>query len=216
LLCQSEIVQLSARQVLGFPDQPLRSVYFLRSGVVALLVPMSDGRAIESATVGCEGVVGFQVYLGDQTETHESVQVVPGEAVRTPAVTFRDLTRKSALLQSTLHRYTLGLMAQLARTAGCNRAHSVDQRVARWLLLSCDRMVNHRFPLTHELLAMVLGVRRASVTESVARLQDSGVIAYGRGWIEVSDRERLEAITCEDYRLSHNAYQRMAGCTIWR
>lgn len=200
---------LEAHQVLAYPDEPLTHVYFPRDAVVTLLVPMQDGAAVEGATIGNEGLIGLAVFLGDATPNEEMVVQIPGEAVRMRAVDFRHAVASSVALQTQLQRYTLALINQLGRTAGCNRLHTVDERCARWLMMSKDRVGREAFPLTHESLAATLGVRRASVTEAAGALQRAGIVDYHRGWINILDGARLEAATCEDYQLSREAYDRL-------
>jgi len=204
-----EVVRLEAKQVLASPEQPIRHVYFPRDGVVSLLVPMEDGTAAEAATVGNEGMLGLQVFLGDGAASEEVVQMVPGEAVRMRASAFREVVQCSPTFQSVLHRYTLALMNQIARTSGCNRVHSVDHRCARLLLMSSDRVGADTFPITHEALASMLSVRRASVTEAAGMLQHAGLIEYHRGHMSICDRDGLEAVACEDYRLTRDGYDRL-------
>jgi CRP-like cAMP-binding protein len=206
-----EVVNVAAKQVLASPEQPIRHIYFPRDGVVALLVPMENGSAAEGATVGNEGMLGLQVFLGDGAASEEIVQVVPGEAARLRAGVFKEVVHRSPAFQTILHRYTLGLMNQFVRTAGCNRIHPVDQRCARLLLMSSDRVGGHTFPVTHEFLATMLAVRRASVTEAAGMLQAAGLIEYRRGQMTISDRAGLEAVACEDYRLTRDGYDRLYG-----
>jgi CRP-like cAMP-binding protein len=202
-----ESVCLHAKQVLTLPEEPVRHVYFPRDAVLSLLVPMEDGTAVEGAMVGNEGLVGLQVFLGERTAREEMVVQLAGEAARVRADHFCAALATSCELQVVLHRYTLALMTQLARTAGCNRLHSVRERTARWLLMCRDRAGRDTFPITHESLASLLGVRRASISVAVQALQMTGVIAYHRGSITVLDIERLEAASCEDYLLIRAGYR---------
>jgi CRP-like cAMP-binding protein len=193
-----ETVRLEAQQVLAVPDEPIRYVYFPRDAVVSLLVPMEDGSAVEGATIGNEGIVGLEVFLGVRAMEEILVQV-SGEAARMRADDFRAVLVRSCELQKLLQRYTLTLMTQLARTAECNQVHSVEQRVARWLLMCRDRACRETFPLTHECLASLLGVRRASISVAAEALRDAGMIVYQRGSISILDVERLKAAACQDY-----------------
>jgi CRP-like cAMP-binding protein len=200
---------LKAHQVLAYPDEPQTHVYFPRDAVVTLLVLMQDGAAVEGATIGNEGLVGLAVFLGDAAPNEEMVVQVPGEAARMPAADFRRTIASSVKLQTQLQRYTLALMNQLGRTAGCNRLHSVEERCARWLMMSRDRVGRDTFPLTHESLAGTLGVRRASVTEAAGTLHRAGIIDYSRGCMTILNSAGLEAAACEDYRLSREAYDKL-------
>jgi CRP-like cAMP-binding protein len=186
-------------------------VYFVRDAIVSLVVAMADGSTVESATVGNEGVVGLGLFLGDGTATECMVVQITGQAAGMSAADFREAIRGSPRLQSLVGQYTLALMNHLARTAGCNRLHAVQQRYARWLLMSADRLGRTNLPLTHESLAILLGVRRASVSEAAEMLQRAGLIAYQRGRIAILDREGLERAACEDYRLSQDGYDRIYG-----
>jgi CRP-like cAMP-binding protein len=204
-----ETVRLEPRQLLASPEQPMRHVYFLRDATVTFLVPMEDGSAAEGATVGNEGMIGLQVFLGDGLASEEIVPVILGEAVRVPTSEFKDVVQRSLALQTALHRYTQALMHQMARTAGCNRVHTVDQRCARLLLMSSDGVGQPTFSVTHEFLATMLAVRRASVTEAAGTLQQAGLIEYHRGKMTIQDRQGLEDVACEDYRLTRDAYERL-------
>lgn len=209
LLAQLESVTIASRQLLVAADEPLRYVYFPRDAVVAFLVPMEDGTAAEGAMVGYEGVIGLSVFLGDGNAYEEIVGLLPGRAARMPAGAFRQAVQHSLALQEILHRYTHAFMNQMARTAGCNRMHSVDQRCARLLLMSCDRSGQTSLPITHEFLASTLAVRRASVTEAAGGLQQAGLIEYRRGQMRIRDRAGLEARACEDYRHTRDAYEQL-------
>jgi CRP-like cAMP-binding protein len=209
LACLMEPICLKAHQVLAYPDEPQTYVYFPRDAVVTLLVLMQDGAAVEGATIGNEGLVGVAVFLGETAPNEEMVVQVAGEAARMPAADFRRSIAGSLNLQTQLQRYTLALMNQLGRTAGCNRLHSVEERCARWLMMSRDRVGRETFPLTHESLAGTLGVRRASVTEAAGTLHRAGIIDYTRGWMTILDSAGLEAAACEDYRLSREAYDKL-------
>jgi CRP-like cAMP-binding protein len=204
-----ERVSLHAHQVLAFPDEPPRYVYFPGDAVVTLLVPMQNGMAVEGATIGNEGLVGLAIFLGDAAPSEEMVVQIGGEAARMRAADFRSAVAHSVALQIQLQRYTLALINQLGRTAGCNRLHSVEERSARWLMMSRDRVGRETFPLTHESLADMLGVRRASVTEAAGKLHRAGIIDYRRGWISIVDSAGLEAVACEDYQVSREAYDRL-------
>lgn len=209
LACRMESACLKVHQVLAYPDEPQTYVYFPRDAVVTQLVLMQDGAAVEGATIGNEGLVGVAVFLGDTAPSEEMVVQVAGEAARMPAADFRHSIANSIKLQAQLQRYTLALMNQLGRTAGCNRLHSVEERCARWLMMTRDRMGRETFPLTHESLAGTLGVRRASVTEAAGTLHRAGIIDYSRGSMTILDSAGLEAAACEDYRLSREAYDRL-------
>jgi CRP-like cAMP-binding protein len=209
LAADLEPVELSAGQFLALPDQAVGRIYFLRTAVVSLLVPMEDGSGVEGATVGNEGIVGLESHLGDGVAHFEMRVQVSGLAARIDASAYRDAVRRSPCLQMLVHRYALALMYQIARTSGCNRVHSVGERVARVLLMTADRAGREILPLTHEVLATMLGIRRASVSQAAAALQRAGLIDYRRGSLTIVDRAGLEAAACEDYRLTRKAYDHL-------
>src|SRR3979411_661107 len=144
-----EVVKLESRQVPASREQPMRHVFFPRNGVSAMLVPMEDGSAAEGATVGNEGMIGLPLFLGEPTASEEIVQAIPGEAVRLRASIFKEAVQRSPCFQTVLQRYTLALMNQMVRTAGCNRVHAVDQRCARRLVMSCGRVGSGGVPVAH-------------------------------------------------------------------
>jgi CRP-like cAMP-binding protein len=183
-----EVVRLGARQVLSIPGQTIEHVYFPRDAVVTLLVPMENGTGIEGATVGNEGLIGLQIALGAVTATEEVVVQIEGDAVQVSRIDFRQALESSPPLRGVVSRYTLALMTQFARTAACNRLHSVRQRCARWLLMSRDRVGHDTFAVTHEGLALLLGARRASISEVAEDLRRTGIIEYRRGLVTHSGR----------------------------
>jgi hypothetical protein len=183
-------------------------VYFPRGAVISILVPMADGQSVEGATVGWEGLAGLPVFLGDDSAPEEVICQVSGPGARMPADRFQAAFERSAVLDRLLRRYTLALMGQLTRTAGCNRVHPVEERCARWLLMTADRVGADEFPLTQEFLSAMLGVRRPSVTVAAGLLQHAGLIRYRRGIVSIVDRVGLEESACEDYRLTSEIYER--------
>lgn len=202
-------VHLRAGQVLGVVDEPMRYVYFPRDAVVAMLAVMDDGITTECATIGNEGMVGVEVFLGDGVPRAEIVVEVPGTAARLKPAVFAEAARRDCQVQATVQGYTLALINQLSHTAACNNLHSISERCARWLLMSGDRIGHDTLPITHDCLARLLGVRRASVTEALGSLQKHGMIHYQRGHIRILQRDQLEQAACEDYRLCRDAYDRL-------
>jgi CRP-like cAMP-binding protein len=209
LAIRLETVQLHARQVLVSLDRPVRDILFPRDAVASVVVPMEDGATIEGANIGNEGLIGFQGVFGDGTSTEDVVVQIPGEAVRIGIVDFRAAVERSTVLQQLLHEYMLALINQLARTAACNQVHSVEERVARLLLMIQDRVARESFPLTHEFLGIMLGVRRASVSTAAGTLRRAGLIEYHRGQITIRDRDGLAAVACEDYVASREVEDRL-------
>jgi CRP-like cAMP-binding protein len=204
---QLNFVSLEAHQILALPDEQISRVYFLRGAVVSLLVPMEDGSAVEGATVGREGVIGLEAVLGEKTSRLETVVQIPGEAVCLDVVGLRAALERGLVLHTIMRGYALSLLHQMARSAGCNLKHTVRERVARVLLMSYDAVGRSTFPLTHEVLAVMLGVRRASVTEAATSLHNAGLISYHRGSMTILDAERLKGEACVDYELNRAAHE---------
>ncbi len=209
LLAELARVQLTTGQQLTFPEQTIEQVLFPRDAVISMLVAMGDGKTVESAAVGNEGIVGMEVFLGNGVALDETVVQVGGEVACMTANAFRPAVAASAALQDLLHKFALGLMNQIARTAGCNRVHTVDERCARLLLMTRDQTGRDDFSLTHEFLAKMLGVRRASVSQAAESLQRAGLIRYRQGHIQILDGRGLEHAACEDYQLTRAVYDRL-------
>lgn len=208
-MASADAVQLTTGQDLGSPGHGFARVYFPRRAVVSMLVLMDGNKSVESAVIGNEGIVGLEVFLGDGSPRDRLLVHVGGEAVSVKAATFVALIAGSPAWQELLQRYSVALMTQIARTAGCNQMHSVSERCARWLLMTLDRVGRDDFPMTHDFLASMLGIRRASVSEAAESLQERGLIQYRLGRIRIVDRTGLEAASCEDYRLSKAAYDQI-------
>ena len=196
-----EEVQVEQRQVLYDPNEPIRYVYFPETMVVSLVTVLEDGGTVEIGTTGYEGMAGLPLFLGDGTSAVQAFAQIPGRAFRMEAATFLKLAATPSEFHQVLLRYTHAFLNQVAQTAACNAKHFVDERCARWLLMTHDRVADNEFPLTHEFLAFMLGVRRAGVSVAMRALQDEGVVRYTRGRVRVIDREGLERISCECYRL---------------
>jgi CRP-like cAMP-binding protein len=208
LIDESEPLELTARQVLWRAAAPIRSVYFPRTAVMSLIVPLEGNRPIEAATVGNEGYVGAPVALGVESTTILAIAQVPGMALRLPAGTFATILGEQEGLRRLMLAYANTLMEQAAQTVACNRHHMLSERCARWLLMTHDRVGASPFVLTQEFLAVMLGVRRAGVTVAAGALQQAGLIRYSRGRVEVLDRRGLEAASCECYRILAESYGR--------
>jgi len=202
-------VMLAHRQPVATSGRPLQHIYFPRGAVLSILVSMDDGQAVEGATIGNEGMLGLAAFLGDGTSIADAVCQVAGRAARIDVAAFQAVCERSGPLHGLLHRYALALMGQISRTAGCNRVHPVEERLARWLLMTQDRVGADAFHLTHEFIAVMLGVRRPSVTVAAGLLQRAGLIDYRRGNVRILDRPRLEDAACEDYRLSAKIYEQV-------
>jgi CRP-like cAMP-binding protein len=204
-----EVVSLGIRHILYEPDVPIDYVYFPIDGVHSMLAQVEEGIEIEVATVGNEGMTGLPIFLGTDTTPGRAFTQVPGQAYRLAAAEFKELIREPSRITAVLHRYTQALMVQISQGTGCNRVHSNDQRCARWLLQTHDRVGRDEFQLTQEFLAQMLGVRRATVSEVAGRLQAEGMIQYSRGVIRITDRARLEETSCACYGIVRREYDRM-------
>ena len=194
-----KLVPLVLGEVLYESGIVLRHVYFPTESIVSLLYVLSDGASAEIAVVGNEGVIGVSLFMGGETTPSRAVVQSAGHAYRLPGVLLKEEFTRGGAMQHLLLRYTQALITQMAQTAVCNRHHSLDQQLCRWLLLSLDRLNSNQLVMTQELIANMLGVRREGVTEAAGRLQSGGLISYSRGHIAVLDRPGLEARTCECY-----------------
>ncbi|MBG6079042.1 Crp/Fnr family transcriptional regulator [Rubrivivax gelatinosus] len=208
-LPQLEWVALPLGQVVYESGRPLGHVYFPTTAIVSLLYVMEDGASAEIAVVGHEGLVGIALFMGGETTPSRAVVQSAGEGWRLPAAAVKEAFTRPGPVMHLLLRYTQALITQMAQTAVCNRHHSLDQQLCRWLLLSLDRLPGNELVMTQELIANMLGVRREGVTEAAMRLQRRGLIRYARGHITVLDRAGLEATTCECYEVVKREYDRL-------
>jgi CRP-like cAMP-binding protein len=199
LLPRMEKVTLTVRQVLFEADAQISHVYFPLSGAVSLVLMLKGGETVEIATVGNEGMVGLPVFLGAERSAMRAVCQVAGQVLKMRSESFRHALAEHPDLANILRRYTQGMLDQISQTTACNHAHSVHQRMCRWLLTTHDRVGADEFHLTQEFLAQMLGVRRPSVTVAAGMLQKGGLIQYQRGRIRIVDRAGLEAGACECY-----------------
>jgi CRP-like cAMP-binding protein len=211
LLPSTDVVELAGGQALHERGEPIQWLYFPVTAVVSVVSQLADGHLVEVYTVGCEGVVGLPVALGGESTPFRATVEVPGLARRIAARVVREETSRGGPLKTLLDRYAQALLTQTAQWAACNRLHPIDQRCARWLLLTHDQVQADRFPLTHEMLAVKLGARRQSVTTAARMLQQAGLIRYSRGRIAVLDRAGLEAASCACYRVVRAEYDRLLG-----
>ncbi|WP_020680862.1 Crp/Fnr family transcriptional regulator [Marinobacterium rhizophilum] len=204
-----ESVPLPLGHVLYESGRELRHVYFPTDSIVSLLYVMLDGASAEVAVVGNEGIIGVALFMGGETMPNRAVVQSAGHAYRLPGQLLKQAFQDSIALQHLLLRYTQALLTQMAQTAVCNRHHSLDQQLCRWLLLSRDRLSSDELLMTQELIANMLGVRREGVTEAAGKLQEAGLIHYHRGRITVVDRAGLEARSCECYAVVKREYDRL-------
>lgn len=186
-------------KVLYEPGDKMRHVYFPTDCIVSLLYVMESGASAEISVVGKEGLVGISLFMGGESTSSRALVQSAGTAYRLPGPRLVDEFNRHSELMSLVLRYTQALITQMAQTAVCNRHHSIDQQLCRWLLLSLDRLPTNHLLMTQELIANMLGVRREGVTEAAGRLQKLGVIQYRRGHVEVVDRPKLEQLSCECY-----------------
>lgn len=194
-----KLIPLPLGEALYEPGIVLRYLYFPTNSIVSLLYVMADGASAEIAVVGNEGVIGVSLFMGGETTPSRAVVQSAGHAYRLPGQVLKEEFTRGGEMQHLLLRYTQALLTQMAQTAVCNRHHSLDQQLCRWLLLSLDRLPTNELVMTQELIANMLGVRREGVTEAAGNLQEAGLIQYSRGRITVLDRPGLEARTCECY-----------------
>ena len=199
LLPNLKLVPMSLGQALCESGVEMRHVYFPTTCIVSLLYVMENGASAEIAVVGNEGIVGVSLFMGGESTASRSVVQSAGHAYRLSGPMLKDEFFRAGPMQRLLLRYTQALITQMAQTAVCNRHHSVDQQLCRWLLLSIDRLPSDELVMTQELIANMLGVRREGVTAAAGNLQQAGLIRYSRGKITVLDRPGLEARVCECY-----------------
>jgi CRP-like cAMP-binding protein len=184
-------------------------VYFPTTAIVSLLYIMENGASEEIAMVGNEGIVGIALFMGGETMPNRAVVQSAGHAYRMRGQLLKQEFERAGVLQHLLLRYTLAVATQMAQTAVCNRHHSVDQQLCRWLLLSLDRLPSNELSITQELIANMLGVRRQGVTEAARKLQSAGLIHYKRGRITVLNRQGLEAQVCECYDVVRKEFRHL-------
>ncbi|ADY12450.1 transcriptional regulator, Crp/Fnr family [Sphaerochaeta globosa str. Buddy] len=204
-----ELVTLTLGSALYESGGQLAYVYFPIDSIVSLLYVMEDGASAEISVVGNEGIVGIALFMGGDSVPNRAVVQSEGIAYRLPSADLQLEFKRSGAFQHLLLRYTMALLTQMAQTAVCNRHHTVDQQLCRWLLLSLDRLPSNTLRMTQELIANMLGVRREGVTEAAGKLQSAGLIQYSRGCITVLDRPGLEARVCECYEVVREEFERL-------
>jgi CRP-like cAMP-binding protein len=204
-----ELVAMPLGEALYESGGRLPHVYFPITSIVSLLYVMKDGASAEIAVVGNEGILGISLFMGGETTPSRAVVQSAGHGYRLKAALLKHEFQRAGPVMDLLLRYTQALITQMAQTAVCNRHHSVDQQLCRWLLLSLDRLSTSELTMTQELIANMLGVRREGVTEAAGDLQRAGVIRYSRGRITVLDRKKLERDACECYAVVKNEFDRL-------
>lgn len=203
------LVELPLGHVVYESGDQLRSVYFPTNAIISLLYVMEDGASAEIAIVGNEGVVGIAIFMGGETTPSRAIVQSAGYAYGLSAAILKQEFVRGGSFQHLLLRYTQALITQMAQTAVCNRHHSIDQQLCRWLLLSIDRLPSNDLTMTQELIANMLGVRRSGVTEAALKLQAAGLIRYSHGHIAVLDRAGLEQRVCECYAVVKREFERL-------
>ncbi|MGB7847161.1 MAG: Crp/Fnr family transcriptional regulator [Candidatus Acidiferrum sp.] len=194
-----ELVRLKTHVVLHEPGDTLKSAYFCNTGLISILSVFADGKSVEVGLVGKEGFVGLPLVAGFRTASTRAIAQIDGTAFRVDGETLMALLLESPKLERKLQRFSQLMAMQVTQIAACNRLHEVDERLARWLLMSADRVGSNSLPLTQEFLAQMLGTRRSSVTVAAGMLQKAGLISQVRGGVEIVDRRLLEAACCDCY-----------------
>ena len=203
-------VALGIKTVLFEPGEPIRAVHFPVGGVISLVTPLDDGAIVEVATVGNEGIVGVPLVLGGSLNVR-AISQVSGHALRLDARAFLDELGRGGAFAAIVHQYEQALFGQIAQAAACNRLHTNEERLSRWLLMSHDRVGVDEFAITHEFLGQMLGSRRATVTLSAGLLQAAGLIRYHRGHVAILDRDGLESVSCECYAVIKQELDRVVA-----
>jgi len=216
LAAHLELVPMPLGEVLYEPGGQLRHAYFPTTAIVSLHYVMESGASAETAGVGNEGVVGISLFMGGDTTPSSAVVQTAGHGYRLAGRLLKQEFMRAGLMQRLLLRYTQALIAQMIQTAACNRHHSVEQQLCRWLLLTLDRIPSHELIMTQELVASMLGVRREGITETAGMLQRAGVIRYRRGHIAVLQRSGLEARVCECYAVVKKELSRLLSDVRYR
>ena len=204
-----KLVSLSTRQVIYESKEPITQVYFPQHGVVSLVTNMKDGSMMEVGIVSNEGILGIPIILGGKTTTTKAFVQVSGAAMQMDADVLKTELNQGGAIQNLLLRYVQAAYTELAQGCACNRFHTIEERLARWLLTVSDRLESEDFPLTQEFIAQMLGVRRSGVTVAANTLSRTGMIRYQRGHISILRREALEATSCECYRVIQNEFARL-------
>jgi CRP-like cAMP-binding protein len=211
LLPHLEHVFLTLGEVIYESGGQQNFIYFPTTAIISLLYMMQNGSSAEMGVAGNEGLVGIALFMGGDTVPNRAVVQSAGDAFRMTTKVLQEEFAQSGMFQRLLLRYTQALMTQMSQTAVCNRLHSVEQQLCRWLLLSRDRLNTDELVMTQELIANMLGVRREGVTIAAQRLQETGMISYVRGHIRILDRQGLEATVCECYGVVKDEYYRLLG-----
>jgi CRP-like cAMP-binding protein len=209
LLANSSLVALNRHHTLYEPNDTIEAIFFPVDGIVSLVCLMKEGGGVETATIGREGIVGSPVFHGVTKASQQAIVQVPGSAYRIDAAAFTRSLPQLPTLSTLVHRFSVVLFTLAAQNSGCNRKHSIEERCCRWMLMVADRLDRDTFELTHDFIAQMLGVRRASVTEALGALEKRGLVKTSRGRISLVDRPGLEAAVCECYAVIRGAVARL-------
>jgi CRP-like cAMP-binding protein len=209
MLPQLRAIDMPVGKTLYQPGSMLDHVYFPTTAIVSLIYEMENGESAQIAVVGNEGVVGISLFMGGESTPSRAVVLSAGHGFALPADAIKAEFARSGPVMHLLLRYTQALISQMSQTAACNRHHTLDRQLCRWLLMILDRLDGDKLVMTHELIANMLGVRREGVTEAALKLQAAGVIRYTRGHISVLNRQRLQQRSCECYAVVKNEYDRL-------
>ena len=208
---QFEPVHLKLGQVLYESGDQLSHIYFPTTAIVSMLYVMENGGAAEIGIAGNNGLIGYALFMGGDTTTSRAVVQSAGDAVKMTASNIRAAFAEGGMFQNILLRYIQSLITQISQTAVCNRLHSVEQQLCRWLLINHDQLQSDKLVMTHDLIANMLGVRREGVTVAAGKLQKAGIIKYVRGTLTIENREKLEQDACECYQVVMDEYDRLLG-----
>ena len=209
-----EVIDVQIRHQVYRPREPITEVYFPLSAVFSMVGLAGDRVVVEVGTVGFEGMIGLPLFLGAGASPNAAFCQIAGAAARITSGDLTDFLTVDGALHRLLHRYTQSTMVQLAQNVVCNSAHPVEQRMSRWLLMSADRVRSDTFQLTQEFLARMLGVRRATVSETASKLQADGLVQYSRGVITIIDRQRLQDAACECYGILRREFDQVSGIRL--
>ena len=206
-----ELVSLQLGQVLYESGNQLSHIYFPTTSIISMLYIMENGGTAEIGIAGNNGLIGYAIFMGGETTSSRAIVQIAGDAVRLKADDAKKVFAAGGIFQDILLRYTQSLITQISQTAVCNRLHSVEEQLCRWLLINHDQLPDNKLVMTQELIANMLGVRREGVSVAATHLQERGVIEYSRGTISILDRKKLEAEACECYQVVMDEYDRLLG-----
>lgn len=206
---RADLIEAETGKQVYRPGEPITEVYFPLSAVYSLVALADDRVVVEVATVGHEGMVGIPLFLGANSSPHASFCQIPGQSARLGADDLLGMLHDDGVLHRALNRFTQATMVQVAQNVVCNNSHGLEQRAARWLLTTRDRVQDDTFPLTQQFLAQMLGARRPTVSQTARRLQEQGLVAYSRGVMKILDAAALEAIACQCYDIVRREFNAM-------